>query len=116
MSVGHFYGAGGYIDHDDAAALFPVETLSGEVQQYRDAEIRLESIESEKVIVVSPTGLASSYFLTQHPLTAIEIKSLSDAVRTSVENNREFDISEFDLVQIGRKSSNMQNKSLSEFK
>lgn len=116
MRVGHYYDAGGYVDHGDASTLFPVESLSGEVQQYRDAEIRLQSVASEKVIVVSPTGLASSYFLTQHPLTAIDIKSLPDMVRTSVENHTEFQISEFDVIQIGRRTSNIQNKSLSEFK
>jgi hypothetical protein len=116
MSVGHFYDAGGYVNHSDASTLFPVESLSGEVYQYRDAESRLQSVESEKVVVVSPTGLASSYFLTQHPLTAIELESLRNAVRTSVGNNAELAISEFDLIQIGREPSNIQNRSLSEYK
>lgn len=116
MSAGHYYDAGGYVDHGDASTLFPVESLSGEVYQYRNAEIRLQSVESEKVVVVSPTGLASSYFLTQHPLTAIELESLPKTVRTSVGNNAELEISEFDLIQIGREPSNIQNRSLSEYK
>lgn len=93
MSVGHFYDAGRYFNHGDASNLFLVEALSGEVYQHRDAEIRPQSVESEKVVVVSPTGLASSYFLTQHPLTAIELGSLPDAVRTSIGDDADFDIS-----------------------
>lgn len=115
MSVGHFYDAGGYVNHGDSSTLFPVESLSGEVYQYRDAEIRLQSEESEKIIVVSPTGLASSYFLNQHPLSAIELKSLPDAVRTSVRNKANLDISQFELIQIGLEPSNIQNRSLSEY-
>lgn len=115
MSAGHFYDAGGYVEHGDASTLFPVEALSGEVYQRRDAEIRLQSVEGQKVLVVSPTGLASSYFLTQHPLTAIELGSLPDEVRTSVWANADLDISRFELLQIGRRPSNSQNRSLSEF-
>ena len=115
MSSEHFFSAGGYIEHGDASNLFPVESLSGEIFQYRDAEVRLQSVESEKVVAVSPTGLASSYFLTQHPLTAIEVRSLSDTEYSSIAEETDIDLSRFELIQIGRGPSNLQNRSLSEF-
>ena len=115
MSVGHFYTAGGYVEHGDASNLFPVESLSGEIYQYRDAEVKLQSVESKKVLVVSPTGLASSYFLTQHPLTATEVGSLSDAEYSSIAEDTDIDLSRFEFIQIGRNPSNLQNKSLTEF-
>jgi hypothetical protein len=115
MSSEHFLTAGKYIKHGDASNLFPVESLSGEIFQYRDAEVRLQSVENEKVVAVSPTGLASSYFLTQHPLTAIEVRSLSDSKYSSIAEEADIDLSRFELIQIGRGPSNLQNRSLSEF-
>jgi hypothetical protein len=115
MSVGHFQDAAGYVDHGDASNLFPVESLSGEVHQHRDAELKLQSIGGERVVVVCPTGLASSYFLTQHPLTAIEIGSLPEPVCSSIAADADIDLSQFEVLQIGRNPSNIQNRSLSEF-
>ena len=66
-------------------------------------------------LAVSPTGLASSYFLTQHPLTAIEVRSLSDTEYSSIAEETDIDLSRFELIQIGRGPSNLQNRSLSEF-
>jgi len=115
MSVRHSSNGAVYIDHGDASSLFPVEELSADVHQYRDAEIRLQSVESEKVVVVSPTGLASSYFLTQHPLTAIEIESLPDEVRAPTKHDAEIELTQFDLIQIGQGPTNIRNMSLAEF-
>lgn len=39
MSVGHFYEAGGYVDHGAISELFPVKALSAEVHQYGFVEI-----------------------------------------------------------------------------
>lgn len=116
MSVGHFYDAGGYVDHGDVSDLFPVTALSAEVHQYRNAELKLQEVKSGKVVAVSPTSLASSYFLTQHPLTAIEVESLPETVRASITKNEDIDLSRFDLLQIGRQPRKSQNRSLSEFK
>jgi len=116
MSVGHFYDAGGYIDHGDISDLFPVKALSAEVHQYRNAELKLQEVKSEKVVAVSPTSLASSYFLTQHPLTAIEVESLPESVRDSITEDEDIDLSEFEILQIGRQRRESQNRSISEFK
>jgi hypothetical protein len=115
MSVGHFHDAGGYIDHGDISALFPVKALSAEVHQYRNAELKLQEVKSEKVIAVSPTSLASSYFLTQHPLTAIEVESLPELVRAPITEDEDVDLFRFDILQIGRQPRESQNRSLSEF-
>jgi hypothetical protein len=114
MSIGHFYDAGGYVDHGVASDIFPVGSLSG-VHQYRNAELKLQEVKREKVVAVSPTSLASSYFLIQHPLTAIEIESLSESVRSSIAEDGDIDLSQFEMLQIGRQSTKSQNRSLSEF-
>jgi len=116
MSVGHFYDAGGYVDHGDISDLIPVKALSAEVHQYRNAELKLQEVKSEEVVAVSPTSLASSYFLTQHPLTAIEVESLPGSVRASITDDEDIDLSRFEILQIGRQPRESQNRSLSEFK
>lgn len=68
MLNGHFQSAGASIEHGDANVLFPVEELDVTVFQRRDAELVLADADGENVIVIAPTSLASSYFLTQHPL------------------------------------------------
>ena len=116
MSVGHFYDAGGYVDHGDVSDLFPVTALSAEVHQYRNAELKLQEVKSKKVVAVSPTSLASSYFLTQHPLTAIEVESLPESVRASITEDEDIDLPQFEILQIGRQRRESQNRSISEFK
>jgi hypothetical protein len=115
MSVGYFFDAGGYISHGDASPLFPVAEVSAKVHTHRDAERALEDVASEKVLAVRPTGMASSCALTQRPLAAVEIASLSSDTRTQIQRSIEEDFEQFVLIQIGRPSSPAQNRSLSEF-
>ena len=86
---------GEYVDHRDISDLFPVKVLSAEVHQYRNAELKLQEVKSEKAVAVSPTSLASSYFLTQHPLIAIKIESLPRPVRASITEDEDIDLSRF---------------------
>ncbi|XGI84701.1 hypothetical protein ACEU6E_10740 (plasmid) [Halorutilales archaeon Cl-col2-1] len=116
MSVGHFYDAGGYVDHGDISDRIPVKALSAELHQYRNAELKLQEVKSEEVVAVSPTSLASSYFLTQHPLTAIEVESLPESVRASITEDEDIDLSQFEILQIGRQRRESQNRIISEFK
>lgn len=115
MRIGHFYDAGGYVDHGDAASLFPVESLSGGVAQHRDAQIELDSVRSEEVLVVSPTGLASGHFLTQHPITAVEIDSLPPETTATIADRAAVDLDAFEVIQIGRRPAGVQNHSLGEY-
>lgn len=114
MSIGHSYDAGGYIDHGDASVLFPVEELSATVYTHRDAERVLSETAPESVLVVKPTGLASSYALTQRPLTAIDVASLNDDIvdhlRTDEDNP-----TRFEYIQVGRATKPEQNHSLAEY-
>jgi len=115
MPSGHFTAAGGYLDHGDAAALFPVERLSATVHRARDAHLALGRADGDDVVVVRPTGLASSYFLTQRPLTAIEVASLDENVVVRLGASAGLDLDTFELVQIGRSRSMPENHSLLEF-
>jgi hypothetical protein len=115
MSVGHFYDAGGYIDHGDATVLFPVAAVAGTVHTHRDAELALGDADSEAVLVVRPTGLASSYALTQRPLTAVEIDSLNIETREALTTTAEVDLDRFEYVQIGRSTTPARDRSLVEF-
>jgi hypothetical protein len=114
MSTGHFHNAGGYIDHDEVEPLFPVESLPGVVQQ-RDAQLRLQSVAPKAVLAVRPTGLASSYFLTQHPLTAIDIDALPSSTRRQIAQICPGGLDQFEVIQVGRGVSAPDNHSLREW-
>jgi len=65
MGGKHFFDAGGYLDYGDVAALLPVEELQARVYTHRNAERVLGDAPADSVLAVRPTGLASSYALTQ---------------------------------------------------
>jgi hypothetical protein len=115
MLQGHFESAGASIEYGAAGCLFPVNELDATVLQYRDAQLALNDVDGSNVIVVSPTSLATSYFLTQHALTAIRVDSLSTAVRDQLANALDARLDTFELVQIGKWNSNSLNHSLAEF-
>jgi len=115
MSAGHFTSAGASIEHGDASVLFPVEKLDATVLQRRNAELVLDDVDGEEVIVISPTSMASSYFLTQHALTAIPVDELAPAVRSQLANALDTPIETFDLIQIGKWNTDSPNHSLAEF-
>jgi hypothetical protein len=72
----HFGSAGAIVEYGDAGCLFSVDELDAAVLQYRDAQLALDDVDGANVIVVAPTNLATSCFLTQHALTAIPVDSL----------------------------------------
>ncbi|WP_136689172.1 hypothetical protein [Halorhabdus amylolytica] len=115
MSVGHFTDAGGYIDHGDASVLFPVEEIDAVVHTHRDAELALKGASADSVLVVRPTGFASSYALTQRPLTAIEVSALDDELREHLGEGIDSDLSNFELIQVGKAAAPTNNHSLAEF-
>jgi len=115
MLKGHFESAGASIEYGDASCLFPVDELDATVLQYRDAQLALDDVDGSNVIVVAPTSLATSYFLTQHALTAIRVDRLSTAVRTQIGAALDARLDTFELVQIGKWNSPSANHSLAEF-
>jgi len=115
MSTEHFFDAGGYLDHGDASGLLPVEELDATVHIHRDAELALGNTASESVLAVRPTGLASSYALTQRPLTAIEVASLDEGIRAQLESSLDSSLAQFEFIQVGRATSPARNRSLAEF-
>ena len=115
MLKGHFESAGASIEYGAAGCLFPVDELDATVLQYRDAQLALNDVDGSSVIVVAPTSLATSYFLTQHALTAIRVDSLSTAVRDQLATALDARLDTFELVQIGKWNSNSLNHSLAEF-
>jgi hypothetical protein len=115
MLKGHFESAGASVEYGNLDCLFPVDELETTVLQYRDAQLALEAVDGAKVIVVSPTSLATSYFLTQHALTAIPVDSLSAEVRTQIAATLDARLDTFELIQIGKWNSNRANHSLTEF-
>ncbi len=115
MPKGHFESAGASIEYGAAGCLFPVDELDATVLQYRDAQLALDDVDGSNIIVVSPASLATSYFLTQHALTAIRVDSLSTAVRTQIAAALDARPDTFDLIQIGKWNSDSANHSLTEF-
>ena len=98
MSIRHFFDAGGYLDHGDASVLLPVEKLDATVHTHRDAELALGNTVSESVLAVRPTGLASSYALTQRPLMAIEVASLDEGIRAQLEKPLDGSLVQFEFI------------------
>ena len=115
MSIGHFFDAGGHLDYGDAATLLPVEELQARVYTHRDAERALKDASAESVLAIRPTGLASSYALTQRPLTAVEVASLDDEFQEQLDRALDPDLAQFELIQLGRATTPAQNRSLAEF-
>jgi hypothetical protein len=115
MLKGHFESAGASIDYGDAAGLFPVEELDATVLQHRDAQLALAGVDGEDVIVVAPTSLATSYTITQHALTAIPVDSLPPAVQAELNEEIEAPLDAFELIQIGKWTTDSPNHSLAEF-
>jgi len=115
MLKGHFESAGASIEVGAADCLFPVEELDATVHQYRDAQLALDAVGGERVIVVAPTNLASSYQLAQHALTAIPVESLSSATKERIADTIDAPLETFELIEIGKWNSSSPNHSLSEF-
>ncbi|MFC3959504.1 hypothetical protein [Halovivax cerinus] len=115
MFKGHFESAGASIEYGAAGCLFPVEELDATVLQDRDAQLALDDVDGSNAIVVAPTNLATSYFLTQHTLTAIRVDSLSTGVRTQIAAALDARPDRFELVQIGKWNRDSANHSLAEF-
>jgi hypothetical protein len=115
MPKGYFEAAGARIEYGDVGSLFPVEELDATTHQYRDAQLAIADIDGDDVIIIAPTSLATSYFLTQHPLTAIPVDSLAPSVQSSLDDSLEASIDAFDLIQIGKWNTDSTNHSLTEF-
>lgn len=111
----HLTSAGTSIEHVDASLLFHIADLDATVLQHRDAELALTDVDSEDVIVIAPTSLASTYFLTQRPLSAIPVDGLSSAVRARIAAALEVPLDTFELIQIGKWNRDSANHSLAEF-
>lgn len=115
MHKGHFTSAAATIDHGDASILFPVEELDATVVQRRDAELALADSDGEDVVVIAPTSMASSYSLTQHVLTAIPIDDLSPTVKARLADTLDAPIESYDLIQVGKWTTDSSNHSLKEY-
>ena len=111
----HFKSAGASIDHGVASMLFPTTDLDAPVLQHRDAELVLGDTKSADVIVITPTSMASSYFLTQHPLTAIPVNELPPSVRSQLSKTLDAPLNSFEFIQIGRWITDSPNHSLDEY-
>jgi len=115
MTSENLHENGGTIQHDGAASLFPLRQLEGTVHRYRDAHLKRESADNSRIVIVGPTSLASSYFLAQHPLSLIELSTLSPKQRDKLSAATELDLAEFEFIQVGRGHAQSQNHSLSEY-
>ena len=112
MRIRHPHESRETIQHDAAASLFPLGQLEGTIHRYRDAQLKRESANASQIVTVGPTGLASSYFLAQHPLSLIELGTLSPKQRDELSTGTELDLAEFKFIQVGRGDIQSQNHSL----
>ena len=83
----NLFSAGGGVEYGVVDESFPIEKLEISVFQRRDAELALDKINTDSVIAVSPNGLATGYFLGQHPLTVISTDDLPPMVASTVNDS-----------------------------
>jgi hypothetical protein len=103
------------IPHGDATGLFPVEDLTAPITQNRDAYLTLQELNDDEVLVVTPDGMASGYFLGGHPLTLIAVDDLSAARKHELSPALEGSLVPYSHIQIGRNIESGPNRSLAEF-
>jgi len=115
MHNGHLESAGATIEYGAANTLFPVEELDATVYQHRDAELALDGTAGAEVVAIAPTSLATSYALSQRPLTAIAVDSLPLAVERELDAVLDAPIDSFELIQVGKWNTESPNHSLAEF-
>jgi len=115
MHKGHFKSTEAKINHGAASMLFPIGDLDATALQHRDAELALSNTDTADVIVINPTSMASSYFLTQHPLTAIPVNELSPSVRSQLSKKLDRPLNSFEFIQIGKWITDSSNHSLDEY-
>lgn len=96
-----YHRADGSIGLGDTSILFPVDGLAATVEFDEDAITRLR--DADQILVVGPRSLASSYFLSNHRFTAIDIDSLPLGVRTELEQAKP-DLDAYDAIRIGKES------------
>ncbi|WP_058992323.1 hypothetical protein [Haloarcula sp. CBA1127] len=116
MRTGHNWAERSTVPHGEVTSLFPVDELACSVLQNRDAQLQLEQLESRSVLTVTPDGMASGYFLAQHPLTLVPVAELPDDQREAIEATLDDPLSTYRYVRLGRTVASGQNRSLAEFK
>jgi hypothetical protein len=104
------------IPYGDASTLLPVEELDAGVVQNRDAELRLAALDPDEVLTVAPESMASGYALGSHPLTLVEVASLSGTRARALADASGVALERFSHVRIGRAVRSGANHSLSEFR
>jgi|APHM01.1.fsa_nt_gi hypothetical protein len=103
-----------FVDHNQVSALFPVGHLPEDaLTRHRDAFLLLEELDSLNIVGISPTGLASSYFLRQRPLTVINVEKLSPVKREIVSEASGYTCKNI-YILLGS-GGNYRDHSLSEF-
>ncbi len=95
--------------------LFPVAELDAPLIQNRDAQLRLEELDEEAIIVVAPESMATGYHLGSHELTLIAIEDLPEAQTRAVSEAVDGPIEAYSHIQLGKQIESGPNRSLSEF-
>lgn len=103
------------ITHGDAAGLFPVEELDVSTVRNREAVLALEIVEEDSVLVVAPDGMASGYYLGEHPLTLIPVEDLLRERKRELSDALDGSADDYEYIRVGRRIKSGHNHSLSEF-
>jgi hypothetical protein len=103
------------IIHGDAAGLFPVEELSVSTIRNREAVLALETVAEGDVLVVAPDGMASGYYLGEHPLTLIPVENLPTERKRELAGALDGSADDYEYIRVGRRVESGYNHSLSEF-
>ncbi|MEA5386754.1 hypothetical protein VB779_06610 [Haloarculaceae archaeon H-GB11] len=115
MRIEHNWAERSTVPHGEVTSVFPVDELACSVLQNRDAQLQLEQLAPESVLTVTPDGMASGYFLAQHPLTLVPVKGLPDSQYQSIEAGLDDPLSAYSHVRLGGTVASGENRSLAEF-
>ena len=75
----------------------------------------MQEFDDDEVLVVTPDGMASGYFLGGHPLTLIAVNDLSTARKHELSQALDRSLTAYSHIQIGRNIESGLNRSLTEF-
>ncbi|MHC3381880.1 hypothetical protein [Haloarcula sp. H-GB5] len=72
-------------------------------------------LESGSVLTVTLDGMASGYFLAQHPLTLVPVAELADSQKQVIEASLDDPLNMYRYVRLDETVASGENHSLAEF-
>lgn len=115
MSSGNLHIRYASVPYGSVSELLPVETLSPAAYwQHDSAAERIQSASDSEIVAIAPESMATGYRLGQHPLTAIDLDSLSEARYERLDEGTRSELRGHSILVLGQFPDH-ENRTLREF-